>query len=165
MHPVRFEAVRAPDTLHRADADPDRLGHGRRRPVGRLARRRSSGEIDDLTDNFACQRRFARRAGLVAQQPIHPRLHKAFLPTPDHRFALAGLPHHRGGAETIRREQNDAGAPHMFLRAVPIGNDSRQALAITSRDIHYDSFAHSPNSHDCKSQGILKGTQSLASIH
>ena len=72
IHPVRFEAVRAPNTLHRADADPDRLGHGRRRPVGRLARRRSSGEIDDLTDNFACQRRFARRAGLVAQQPIHP---------------------------------------------------------------------------------------------
>jgi hypothetical protein len=23
------------------------------------------------------------------------------------------LPHHRGGAETIRREQNDAGAPHI----------------------------------------------------
>src|SRR5947208_16379003 len=92
-NPVRFEAVRSPNTLHRADADPDRLGHGRRRPVGRLARRRSSGEIDDLTDNFAYQRRFARRAGLFAQPPVHPPLHKAFLATPDHRFSLPGGPH------------------------------------------------------------------------
>jgi hypothetical protein len=53
---------------------------------------------------------FAEGAGFVAQEPIHPRLHEAFLPTPDYRFALGGLPRDLGGTEAVRREQNDAGA-------------------------------------------------------
>ena len=36
-HPMGLETMRSPDALHRADADPDRLGHRRRGPVGRLA--------------------------------------------------------------------------------------------------------------------------------
>jgi hypothetical protein len=87
-------------------------------------------------------------------------LHEAFLPTPDYRFALAGLPRDLGGAEAVRREQNDAGTPDILLRAVPIGDDRCRALAITSRDIHHDSLAHSSDSHACESQGILKGTRS-----
>jgi hypothetical protein len=39
------------------------------------------------------------------------------------------------------------------------------SLAITSRDIHHDSLAHSSDSHACESRGIPKGTRSLASIH
>src|SRR5262245_10226805 len=36
--PVRLQAVRPPDPLHRTDADPDRFGHHRSGPMRRLAR-------------------------------------------------------------------------------------------------------------------------------
>ena len=38
-HAVRLEPVGVPDPLHRADADPDLLGHHPGRPMGDLARR------------------------------------------------------------------------------------------------------------------------------
>jgi hypothetical protein len=38
-HPVRLEAVRSPDPLHRTDADADCFGHHCSRPMRRVARR------------------------------------------------------------------------------------------------------------------------------
>jgi hypothetical protein len=52
-----------------------------------------------------------------------------------------------------------------FALQFGIRDDRCQALAITSRDIHQGSLAHSSDSHACESQGILKVPRSLASIH
>jgi hypothetical protein len=84
-------------------------------------------------------------------------LHEALLPAPDHRFALAGLPHDLGGAQTVCGEQDDPGASNMLLRAVPVGNDRCKTLATASRNVHHDSFAHPPDSHARESRESLKG--------
>jgi hypothetical protein len=75
------------------------------------------------------------------------------------------LPHDRAGAQTVRREQDDPGAPDMLLRAVPIGYDRCQSPAIGSLDVHHDPFAHPQDSHACEPPGILKGTRSLGRHH
>ena len=146
-HLMRLETVRSPDALDRTDADSGHLGHCRRGPVGRLATRRTRGEVDHARDHRPIERRLARGTGLVAQQPIHAGLHEALLPAPDHRFALTRLPHDLRGAQTVRREQNNAGAPNMLLRAIPIGYDRCKSPAIGSLDVDYDSFAHAADSH------------------
>jgi hypothetical protein len=80
-------------------------------------------------------------------------------------LALARPAHNLGGAQAVRCEQDDPGAPNMLLRAVPIGDDRRKSLAIGSLDLHHDPFAHSPDSHAGKPAGILKGTRSLDRHH
>ena len=71
--PVRLQAVRPPDALHRARRDADRLGHRPAGPVGRLVRRlgRRSAPPPAL-DGLRPQRRLAGLAGLVAQQTVDP---------------------------------------------------------------------------------------------
>jgi hypothetical protein len=44
-HPVRLQTMAAPDALHRADADPDGLRHGRRGPMRGLARRTGECQV------------------------------------------------------------------------------------------------------------------------
>jgi hypothetical protein len=65
-HPVRMQAMRLPDPLHRGHADADCLGHHAGGPVGRLARRILGRQGDEPLDHPAVERFAARRAGLVA---------------------------------------------------------------------------------------------------
>ena len=164
-HLMRLQAVGAPDTLNRADADPGCLGHRRRRPVGRFAGRVARRQFNHARDQRAVQRRLARRSGLVAQQAVDTRMHKALLPAPDHRLALAGAPHDLGRTQAIRRQQDDPDTPDMLLRAVPIGRDRRKPQAILAIDVHHDPFAHAPDSHAREPSGILKRTPSLGRYH
>src|SRR6201989_3307437 len=92
-YPMRLEAVRAPDTLYRGDADLRQLGHRRRRPMGGLARRVGLGQSDDALADGGRERCNARRSGLVAQEAIHAFMHERFLPAPQAglAFALANL--------------------------------------------------------------------------
>jgi hypothetical protein len=113
----------------------------------------------------AIERRLAGGARLVAQQTVHAGLYEALLPAPDHRFALASLPHDRGGAQTVCREEDDLGAPDVLLRAVPVGYDRCQSPAINSLDVHHDPFAHSEDSHVHEPSGILIGTRLLGRHH
>src|SRR5271167_4312865 len=78
-HSVRLEAVLAPDALNRADAEPRRLRHQDAGPVGRLARRLAKRQRDDALDGLGAQGLDARGTRLVAQEPVEPRLYKAFL--------------------------------------------------------------------------------------
>ena len=71
-HPMRLQAVGAPDTLNRADADPGCLGHRRRRPVGRLAGRVARRQFNHARDQRPVQRRLARGSGLVGSRPSTP---------------------------------------------------------------------------------------------
>ena len=125
--PMRLQAVRPPDALHRTDADADRLGHRRRGPVRRLARRRPERERHHALGDLRRQRRDARRARLVAQQPVHALLHEALLPAPDGGLGHAGLPHDLGRAAAFGGQQHDPGAPDVLLRAVAVDGDSEQA--------------------------------------
>ena len=156
-HLVGFEAVRAPGALDRGGADSNRLGHGRRGPVGHLARRRTCGEVDHLRDHRLGERRLAGRARLVAQQAVHPGLHEAFLPAPDHRFALACLPHDLGRAEAVRRQHDNSSTPNMLLRAISISDDRRKSPVVDRFDVNHDSRAHAQDSHSRKSLGIHRG--------
>ena len=92
-HPVRLEAMLAPDALNRADAEPSRLRHQDAGPVGRLARRFAERQRDDALGGPGAQRRDARGTRLVAEQPVDPLLDKALLPAPYAGLGLAGLPH------------------------------------------------------------------------
>jgi len=65
-HPVRLQAMRLPDPLHRGHADADGLGHHAGGPVGRLARRILGRQGDDPLDDLGIEPRAARRASLVA---------------------------------------------------------------------------------------------------
>ena len=70
-HQVRLEAVRRPDLLHRAVADPDRLGEPPRTPVGG-----ARGQLEQrhlhLLDRALGQGRLARRAGHVVPRAHRP---------------------------------------------------------------------------------------------
>ena len=126
-HAMRLQPVRAPDPLHRTDADPDLLGHHRRRPVGRLTWRIAQRLRHRLRAHRSRQRRDARRTGLVAQQPVEPLRHETLLPAPYRDLALPRLAHDRVGPDTVCGHQHDARPPTMLLRTVPIGDDRRQS--------------------------------------
>ncbi len=62
------ELVGFEDPLHRAQADPHRLGQRpARRPVGGLTRRRAAHQVDDFLNRRRGQRRLAGLARLVTR--------------------------------------------------------------------------------------------------
>ena len=146
-HPMRLQTLPGPDPAHRGRADPDRPGHRRRGPVGRLMRRRLIGQFNHPVDRFGRQRCDARGPGLVAGQPRHPLRHKALLPAPDHGLALSDRAHDRHGAEPVAAQQHDPRPPHVFLRAVAIPDDRLQAPPIRRRNLDADPLAHAASSH------------------
>jgi hypothetical protein len=136
-----------PDAPHRRRADPDRLGHCWRAPVGRLVGRRLVGQHDDPIDGLGGQRRNARGPGLVAGQPLDPFMHEALLPAPDHGFALADSAGDGGGALAVGGQNNDPRPPKVLLRAVAIANDRVQPNPILRSDSDGNSLAHHRHLH------------------
>src|ERR1700722_2084036 len=63
-HPMRLGPVGAPNALHRADADTDRFGHGRRGPIRRLPGRIGAGQRYNPIDHRPTQRRVVSGARL-----------------------------------------------------------------------------------------------------
>ena len=88
------------------------------------------------------QPRDPRRTGLVAQQPVDPLRHEALLPALHGDLAFARLPHDRGRADAVCRHQHDARSPHMFLPAIPIRHDRRQAHTIALTHLDCNPLAH-----------------------
>jgi hypothetical protein len=115
---------------------------------------RSSGggterECHHPLGNPGRQRWDARWPRLVAQQAVHALLYEAVLPAPDNTPREIHLAHNLCSAAAGGGQQNDAGAPDMFLRAVAICNDRGQPLAIaggtsTTIPVHipYDSHTN-----------------------
>ena len=98
--------------------------------MGRLVRRRLISQGNDAIDGLGRQGRNARRSGLVAGQPLDPLMHKAFLPAPDHGFALADCAGNGGRARTVGSQNNDLRPPDVLLRTVAIPDDRLQASPI-----------------------------------
>ena len=71
-HPMRLQPVPDPDAAHRGRTDPHRLGHGRRRPMGRFVRRGLVGQGNNAIDGLGRQWRDARRPRLVRVSPATP---------------------------------------------------------------------------------------------
>ena len=94
----------------------------------------------------ASQRRNARRAGLVAQQPGHALQHKAFLPAPDRRLGHPCLSHDRGGAVPVRRQQHHDAGRARRASAGRCGRDNGlQPLAVAVTDGKADPGRHRPD--------------------
>lgn len=163
--PVRREAMRLPDVLDRRDREPHRPGHGLPRPVRRLVRRRRERQPHDLGDPVVRNRRLAGRAGLVAQEPVHARLHEPLLPAPDASLRLARRRHDRVRAQAVGGKKHDPRAPDMLLRRVAIGDDGLQTLAIGGRDRDGYPTAHDADSHAPPPKGIPGGTLSCQLNH
>ena len=134
-HPVRLQAVAAPDALHRTDADAARLRHRRCRPVRRLGGRARERQSHDLLDHLTRQRRDARRPGLVAQQAVHAGLHEPLLPAPDGGLGHARLEHVSvvpwppAVSSTIRARQT---CFCEALRSPMMASSRSRSLAVTS---------------------------------
>ena len=114
-HPMRLEPVPFPDAPHRGGADPYRLGHRRRGPMGRLMRRLLVGQGDDTINGRGRQGRDARGPGLVAGEPGDPLMHEALLPAPNHGFALANSAHDGGRACAVSGQNNDPRPPDVLV--------------------------------------------------
>src|SRR5258708_38879460 len=112
--------MRLPDSLHRADADTDSLGHRRRGPVRHLAGRIALGERDDALDHRGRQRRLSGRARLIAQEPADAFEHEALLPAPHTGFALACLAPDPTRPDTGAGQQDDPGPPNTLLRTLAV---------------------------------------------
>ena len=134
--------MRHPDPLHRGGRDADVRGHRAHRPVGRLARRRRQRAGDHPLDQIGRQPGDARGPGLVAQQPVDTGLQVARLPAPHAGLGLARPAHDRDRADAVGREQHDLRPPDVFLRAVPVGHDRRQARTIGGRKPKAAGFSH-----------------------
>jgi hypothetical protein len=74
---IRLQAVPSPDPLHRAQADPGRLGHRPAGPVGRLARRLGERQRDYPLDPRLGQRALPSAGSCRATARRRPRLRTA----------------------------------------------------------------------------------------
>ena len=139
---MRLQAMRRPDPLHAAMADPRRLGHCPATPVRRLARRAIEGHRHDPLDHCRGQGRLAAGAGGIPQQAVHARLHEASLPAPDRRLGFAGAALDLRRADPVGAQQHDARPPDMLLRAVPGRDNSLKPLALFWGKVDLDASSH-----------------------
>src|SRR5258706_16207373 len=66
-------------------------------------------------DNFPVERRYAGRAGLIAEQTIDALPHETLLPAPDAGLGLARRRHDGARSQPIGGQKNDSGAPDNLL--------------------------------------------------
>ena len=139
---VRRELVCIKDALHRPQADPCRSCQHPSAPVSGFSRRWPGHEVDDLVNGRSRQRRLARFARLVAQEPIDTLGHEPRLPGPHHRLGLAGSAHDLSGAAPVRGRKDDLGTPNMLLRRAAIQDHRLKSTAIRSGDVDDNSCSH-----------------------
>ena len=132
----------APDFLHGADRQAHGLGHRPARPVGGLARRRAERALDQLRDHELWDRRFARLARFVVQQPIDPGFHEAALPAPHAGLGNPGPAHDLRRAAAFGCGEDDLRPPDMLLGAVAVEYDRLQPLAISRPKPNFDILSH-----------------------
>ncbi len=141
-HPVRFEAVRRPDALHAAVADPGGFRQRPASPVRPLARWLGQGQFDHPLDHRWRQRRLAGWPRGLVQQAVDALGQNARLPAPDRRLALAGLPLDRHRADPIGAQQHDPSPPHMLLRAVARSDYGFQPFPVARTKPDLNAFPH-----------------------
>ena len=95
---------------------------------------------------------------LIMQQTVNTFGHEALLPTPDAGFRLACLPHDCSRPDLVGGQQNDRGAPDMFLGGIAIPDHTLKAKPVRRRNFKYDPCAHNTESHRHTQMGIPKRT-------
>ena len=69
------------------------------------------------------------------------------------------------GANAVRAQQNDLGAPDMLMRGVAIPCERRQTAAVTRLESDGNSGSQATNSHATSAEGIPPRIQMLDLIH
>ena len=116
---MRLQAMRRPNPLHAAMADPGGFGHRPAGPVRGLACRLAERHLDHPFDHRRRQGRLAGRPRRLMQQPVNTFCHEARLPAPDRRLAFARLPLNFHRADTVSTQQHDPSPPHNCSRLLP----------------------------------------------
>ena len=99
------------------------------------------------------------------QEAVATRLHEAFLPAPHTGLRLAGPAHDLIGANTVRAQQHDLGAPDLLVRGVAIPRERLQTAPIGRLESDGNSGSHAPDSHASSQMGIPSGIQMSDAIH
>lgn len=139
---MRLQAMRFPQALDGAKRYAGGLGHGAPGPMGDLARRFGTGQLQNLGDNFRRERRPAGFARLVAQEAIDALLTISPLPTPDSGAAGARPPRDFQHWQALGGKQHDLRPLNLLERTISIADDRKQALAIFGADYDVDGLGH-----------------------
>jgi hypothetical protein len=129
-----LKPVRAPDPLHPADGDADRLSHGRARPMRRFAGRGVHCPGNDAFGAAGIEWRDPRRPRLVTQQTLKALGREAFLPTPVAGLGLAGLAHDGVRTEALNGQQHNPG-PRDVLPSLTTARSRPRSAAVTVKEI------------------------------
>jgi hypothetical protein len=97
-----------------------------------------------LATHLGRHRRFAGRACLVPRQAFNALFRTALLPAPHRRAAHAGTLGDGQHGETLAGAEDDARTLDVLERAIVVGNDRGQVLAITGREHHARGLGHTP---------------------
>jgi len=79
--------------------------------------------------------------GLVAQEARHAFGHEPLLPTPDGGFAGTATAHNLSRATAIGGQQDNARAPDVLLRAIPIRHNRLKLRTILGCYFNFDSLS------------------------
>jgi hypothetical protein len=163
--PCVFPIFRTVETARPRGRDANRPGHGSRRPVGRLMRRRLQRHRYDGGRPVVGYRRPAGRPGLVVKQALTALRHEPHLPAPNRGLRLSRRRHDGIRADAGGARQRDLRAPDMFLRGVAAGNESVEPLTVSLDTADGYSCAHAPNADAHRSMGIPDRTVPSRPIH
>ena len=126
----------------RREIEARRLRHCPAGPLRDLTQRLAAGQRHDTCNRFRRNGWLAGLAGLVAQHPVHTRLGKALLPTPDHRTADAHLlsnPLHR---PTASRGKDNLSLPDVLALSVAVRDHRLQPLSVRRTHDHACRLSH-----------------------
>jgi hypothetical protein len=104
-------------------------------------------------------------ARLIVQEAVITGLHEAFLPAPHTGIRLSSPPHDLMGADAVRAQQNDLGAPDMLMLGVAIPSERCQMAAITGLESDGNSGSHASDSLAISPVGIPSRIQTLDLMH
>ena len=135
-HPVRLQAVGAPDALHRADADAGWPRPSPRRSSGWSRPAARSGSVPPRRSATSGPSGAMREGRVLSRsRPVDARLHEALLPAPDAGLRLPGPAHDLHGAEHRRpragRSPPARRASAEALRSLTIASSRRRSDGVT----------------------------------
>ena len=133
--------------------------------MGRLDGRISAGERDHTLGYIRAEWWNTRGSCFIAQEAVVTSLHEAFLPAPHAGLRLSSPPHDLMGADAVRAQQNNLGAPDMLMRGIAIPSERRQTAAVTGLESDGNSGSHAPNRTRRVPPGIPLRIQMLDLIH
>ena len=138
FHDMRLQPGIGPYAPHARGRDTHRPGHRRAAPVRGIGRRFLHSPRDHLQPDLSGQGRHPGRPGLVALETRNTFIEIPRLPAPDRRLRYTRPPHDLHGALTVRRRQDDLGAPGKLARRVAVAQQGLKLSAVSGAKIKAD---------------------------